>query len=294
MIYTIGHIYPTTDIDSVASSILACKYIKKKFNLDAKPMFIGTPNKYIKQIINKIGFNFPKEYILDNNDLVVLVDHNDPRFSINNTKFNKRIFGIIDHHKANYSNKVLRFKHIQYLGSCSTILYYLYIENNITINYKIAKLFYYSIISDTFNLKLDSTNKKDILAIKDLHIKFSALPKAKDVLDDLFYFYTSLNFKDRFEFDQKVVVIKNKLILFSNIIDLDKGMKDIDIENFFPKDYDLVVCVLINPKNNTGESQYFGKLAKYFKDRKYNILLSRKKYFIPYVQKKLCRLNEGD
>ncbi len=288
MIYVIGHIYPTTDIDSVASSILACKYIKKKYNLEAKPFFIGALDKSIKKIISQIKFMPPHNHRLKKDDLFVLVDHNNPVFSINRYD---NILGIIDHHEDNNIVTITKFKIIDVVGSCATIIYWLYKNNNIDLDYKDAKLFYYSIISDTFNLELDSVNKKDKLAIMELKMRFKNLPSVNKVLDDLFSSYKNMSLKNRINHDQKILEYKNKKILLINLISFGDHLELNKINKYIDFRFNLIVFVIQDIVYKTSKVQYFGELALYFKNETYNRLLSRKKYFVPHIKNILNNIN---
>ena len=49
--------------------------------------------------------------------------------------------------------------------------------------------------------------------------------------------------------------------------------------------------MILDLKNKTTDIYYFGKLSKYFINKKYNKLLSRKRYLVPFIEKKIDKLD---
>jgi manganese-dependent inorganic pyrophosphatase len=286
MIYITGHTFPTTDLDSIASSILIPKYIERKYNLKSKAIYFGSKNTALSKLIKSIGFDFPKNYKINNIDLFIFVDHNRPNLSIDTKRYTNRIFGIIDHHRDK-NTKYMKFKIIKKIGSCATIIYYLYKKNNIEISSKEAKLFYYAIVADTLGLAVDATRKQDRLAIAELIKKYKKLPSYSQVFKEVFFLNTKNSIKAKLLEDEKVTIYKNHTIVLSNIKTNGEPICVVDIKKYLKNKFDLNVIMILDLKNKTTAIHYFGKLAIYFKDNKYNKLRSRKRYLVPFIERKL-------
>lgn len=99
---------------------------------------------------------------------VILVDHNEYGQSADGLE-EAEIAEIIDHHKIGdiSTSLPITFRNVP-VGSTNTIVYYMYKENGIEIDYKIAGLMISGILSDTLMLKSPTTTKKDTDAVKDL------------------------------------------------------------------------------------------------------------------------------
>jgi manganese-dependent inorganic pyrophosphatase len=99
---------------------------------------------------------------------VILVDHNEYGQSSDGLE-EAEIAEIIDHHKIGdiSTSLPISFRNIP-VGSTNTIIYYMYKENNINIDRKIAGLMISGILSDTLMLKSPTTTKKDTDAVNDL------------------------------------------------------------------------------------------------------------------------------
>lgn len=97
---------------------------------------------------------------------VILVDHNESAQSI--TGLNQaEILEIVDHHKIGDLTTALpiNFRNMA-VGSSNTIIYQLFLENNIDIPKNIAGLMLSGILSDTLILKSPTTTPLDVEAVK--------------------------------------------------------------------------------------------------------------------------------
>ena len=289
MIYITGHIYPTTDLDSIASSILLPKFIKKKYNLESKAIYLGSKNTDLSKLITRLGFSFPKRYTLNKDDLFILVDHNLPTISIDTKGYKNRIFGIVDHHRDKQT-EYIKFKIIKKLGSCATIIYNLYKKNNIQINAREARLIYYAIIVDTLGLSVDATRKQDILTISELKAKYETLPSIEFVLSEVFNFNSNKSIKQKLLEDEKICTYKKNKIILSNIKTNGELINIESIKKYLKTNFHLNVVMILDLKNKTTDIYYFGKLSKYFINKQYNKLLSRKRYLVPFIEKKIDKL----
>ena len=163
--YIYGHINP--DTDAITAPIILAEFLRQKgSNKNIVPCRLGELNKETKFILERFQVDIP-QLITDPQeaDEVILVDHNNPSQSIDFEKAN--IVGLIDHHAITgfYTNEPINII-TEPLGCTSTILYELYISNNITIPQYIAQLMVSAIISDTLLLKSAITTQKDIDTLK--------------------------------------------------------------------------------------------------------------------------------
>lgn len=99
---------------------------------------------------------------------VILVDHNEYGQSADGLE-EAEIAEIIDHHKIGdiSTSLPISFRNIP-VGSTNTIIYYMYKENGVNIDKKIAGLMISGILSDTLMLKSPTTTKSDTEAVNDL------------------------------------------------------------------------------------------------------------------------------
>ena len=99
---------------------------------------------------------------------IILVDHNQLDQSIPGIE-EANIKEIIDHHNlgAIGTNVPINFRSMP-VGSTCTILYYLYLENNVEIPFEIAGIMLSAILSDTLIFQSPTTTEKDIEAANSL------------------------------------------------------------------------------------------------------------------------------
>lgn len=99
---------------------------------------------------------------------VILVDHNEPRQSINGIE-TANILEIIDHHRLDALKTNLPiFIDAEPLGSTCTIVHQLYLRNHITPDEETARILLTGIIADTLILKSPTTTAIDISSASSL------------------------------------------------------------------------------------------------------------------------------
>lgn len=96
-----------------------------------------------------------------NKKKVILVDHNELEQSADGLN-EAEIIEVVDHHKIGdiSTNSPINFR-IMTVGSTNTIIYHLYLENNVTIPIQIAGLMLSGILSDTLALTSPTTTSID-------------------------------------------------------------------------------------------------------------------------------------
>lgn len=284
MIYVVGHEYPKSDIDSVFSSILLSNFLENNSKCKTKPIRFNKKVKNIDLILQKLKFDYPKKYKVKDNDLFVLVDHNDLDQSLNHYNLSNKVWGIIDHHSDLHTVKPIEFNINKKIGATATIIYQLYKEKNIKITKKIAQLFVYAIISDTKNLLLETTTKKDIIALDELYSKFKLKDKSK-IFAEIYNFkdLNNMSCSKLLDNSYKFYNFNNSKIRISNInVDSSFNKQELVIDylkNNISKTYsefDLVVLSFKDFDIFKTKVFYFGKLKCYFKNYTYNFLRTRK------------------
>jgi manganese-dependent inorganic pyrophosphatase len=290
MIYVVGHEFPNTDIDSVFSSILLSNFIKQYYKLDSKPICLNNKNNAIYNILKKLKVDYPNKYTVQKEDLFALVDHNNLNQSLDNLNLKNKIFSIVDHHKDECIN-YLKFKIIKKYGCSATIIYELYDKYNIKITKKQANLFAYAIISDTKNLLLDTCTKKDIQILTELILNYK-LKSADNIFKEIndFKSKNEISIKKLLNEDLKIFYIKSYKIYIAGIDQDSSFSRKNDTLKYLKKEtsnFDLYCVCFRNLESITSELYYFGILAKYFKNKNYNQLKSRKKFIFPNIEKKI-------
>ncbi len=166
-----GHKNP--DTDTVMSSLILTDILKQEGD-DVKSCTLGQLNAETKYIINFLKVNQP-EIInkVENNQEVILVDHNELAQSVQNIE-SANIQMIIDHHRiGGFKTKLPIYMRCEPVGCTATILYKMYQEKNLVISKNIAYMIISAIISDTLLLKSPTTTDEDILVIKQLSQQFA-------------------------------------------------------------------------------------------------------------------------
>lgn len=99
---------------------------------------------------------------------VILVDHNQVSQSVDGLE-EANVVEIVDHHHLSTIDTAMPINfRLMPVGSTCTIVYQMYLENNLPINKKIAGLLLAAILSDTLLLKSPVTTKQDIEACHNL------------------------------------------------------------------------------------------------------------------------------
>ncbi|WP_425446885.1 putative manganese-dependent inorganic diphosphatase [Dethiothermospora halolimnae] len=119
-------------------------------------------NKYL-------GIITRRHILKPNKKEVILVDHNEYSQSVNGLR-EANILEIIDHHKLGdiKTTTPINFRNNP-VGSTSTIIFNMFMENDIKIDKNIAGILLSGIISDTLLLKSPTTTDIDRLAVKKLN-----------------------------------------------------------------------------------------------------------------------------
>lgn len=159
-----GHKNP--DTDSITSSMVMENLERKLGNKNAKAVRTGSVNKETKYVLDYVGLEAPE--LIDNlndNQEVILVDHNDAAQSADNIEHAK-VLKVIDHHAVNFTISSPLYYRAEPVGCTATVLYELYNEKRVEISNKIATLMLSAIASDTLVLKSPTTTEVDKNAVR--------------------------------------------------------------------------------------------------------------------------------
>ena len=164
--YIFGHKNP--DTDSITSSLVMANLEKKLGNEDAVACRLGNINKETEYVLNYLGIEAPEliESVEDGAN-VILVDHNNPKESIDNLD-NVNVLKVVDHHAVVLTTGYPLYYRAEPVGCTETVLYKLYRENKVEVDKTIATLMLSAIISDTLLLKSPTTTVEDIKAVEEL------------------------------------------------------------------------------------------------------------------------------
>ncbi|MFD2638869.1 manganese-dependent inorganic pyrophosphatase [Piscibacillus salipiscarius] len=166
-VLVLGHKNP--DTDSICSSI-AYATLKDKLGEQAEPVRLGELNEESKYALKYFQTKAPRMIsgVSEETERVILVDHNEKQQSaIDIDKV--KVIEVIDHHRiANFETSEPIYYRAEPVGCTATIIYKLFLENNVTVEKNVAGLMLSAIISDTLLFKSPTTTNQDIEIGKEL------------------------------------------------------------------------------------------------------------------------------
>jgi len=192
MLHIIWHKNP--DTDAICSALVAAEYFNE-IGQEATAYRLGELNRETEFVLKSIGVQAPTMIsTLEPGSDVVLVDHNAPTQSIDHLDTLK-VRSIIDHHLVeNLATKEpiqLRFDPI--CSTCS-ILFLMFVEQDLEMSDQTAKLILAGILSDSLAFKSPTTTAEDReiaeylaedLGIEDIQAYARAMFDAKSDLGDM-------------------------------------------------------------------------------------------------------------
>lgn len=166
-ILVFGHKNP--DTDTICSSIAMAELQRKITGKEVEAVALGEIRRETQYALDYFKVAAPRIIeTLEEGQPVILVDHNEFMQSADGIE-KAKIQMVVDHHKiANFETSEPLYYYAEPVGCTSTILYELFIRNNVEIKEEIAGLMLSAIISDTLLLKSPTTTKKDIEAVNEL------------------------------------------------------------------------------------------------------------------------------
>lgn len=154
--------YINPNMDGISLMYAYTELLNKKGE-QANYYFEGTMKKEVEIVLNKFNIKLNNINKIENDDKIVLVDTN---YLTELSKYVKKenIVEIIDHHNRESwldDNTDIKIQ-IELIGAAATLVAERFKNENIGISRESAILLYYGIISNTMNLKIKLTSKKDI------------------------------------------------------------------------------------------------------------------------------------
>lgn len=170
-IIVIGHKNP--DVDSIVSSLVFADFLKKTkkhilgfSSFKVKSARAGSLNKEVKFVLDY--FKQKPPVLINNlkNKDVVLMDHGEFNQSAKGIE-QANIVGVLDHHKLGGIKSISPiFYRNETVGSTSTIVAKMFLEDNLSFDKKTAGLLLAAILSDTLKLTLPTTTNEDKKIVK--------------------------------------------------------------------------------------------------------------------------------
>ncbi len=272
---------------------------------DIRPVMASKRHQYYPVLDENekyVGLISQRNYLNAHPKKVILVDHNERSQTVDGID-EVMLLEIIDHHRIGglQTMNPVYFRN-QPLGCTSTIIYQMFVENNVTIPKDIAGLLCSAIISDTLMFRSPTCTSIDeqvcltLAEIAGIDIEkyassmFNAGSKLKDKSDEeIFHQDYKVFSTDDFTFGMGQITSFNGEILTHLKPRLLEYMRTIYKE----KDVDMLFFMLTNIFTEDTELLYYGKdadllLAKAFKQEKVTggsitliDVVSRKKQVIP-------------
>ncbi len=237
-----------------------------------------------------------------NRKRVILVDHNEATQSVDGLE-EADVLEIIDHHKIGTitTNMPINFRNMT-VGSTNTIIYSMFLENNVPIPRNIAGMMLSGIISDTLKFTSPTTTEFDKYVANKL--KDIASIDIESYSQKMFKAGTNLNGKTLDEIineDIKVFEVNNKKVAISQIFTLNSEEVLNKKEEYISKideiktnrEYDIFLVCLTDIIED-GTYLLFNKSSRDIVSESFNIpnieqgtfikyVVSRKKQIIPQI-----------
>ena len=170
-VFVIGHISP--DLDAISSAVAYAEFLTKSdsYNgIEIIPVRAGEPNRETKYIFKKFGVEIPKhieEFNIEEDDVFILVDHNEGRQRHNLIPENQ-IVEVNDHHRIDVSFVDPVKMDVKPFGATSTLIYEHFGIYGVKASKKIEAILLSSILSDTQGLKSATTTETDVKTSKEI------------------------------------------------------------------------------------------------------------------------------
>lgn len=300
-----GHKNP--DTDTIMSAIVLENLEKKLGNDKVKAYRLGDINKETQYALKYFNVNEPELLTkVSEEDEVMLVDHNSSAQSVEGRE-KAKILKVIDHHNiTGIETGEPLFYLAMPVGCTCTILYYMYVMNNIEINPTMAGLMLSAIISDTLLFKSPTTTKKDeeaskkLAQIANVDINKYGLDMLKAGTDIGDYTPDQLINIDSKEFNTNGVKYQVAQINVASIEDALKRKEELEIAiDNFVKEHNIDLYILLITDILENNSQIIVKGEKVsIAEKAFNVTLednmaflngvvSRKKQVVPFIDKNI-------
>lgn len=300
-----GHKNP--DTDTIMSAMVLADLESKIGINKVKPCRLGNVNKETQYALDYLKIEAP-ELIqeLQEGQEVMLVDHNSFTQSAKGVE-KAKILRVVDHHKiSEFETSEPLYYTAMPVGCTSTILYDLYVVNNIDIEPKVAGMMLSAIVSDTLLFKSPTCTPKDeevakkLAEIANIDINTYGLDMLKAGTDLSDYTTEELINIDSKEFNTNGVKYQVSQINTACIEDVLKNKEEIEktINNFIQaNNIDMYVFMITDILENNSQIIVLGEKSE-IAEKAFNIklennmaflpgLVSRKKQIVPVIDKNI-------
>ena len=302
MIKIFGHKNP--DTDTVTSAIVLAD-LQNALGNAATAYRLGDLNKETAFVLEYFKVEAPELLTtVTDDDTVILVDHNEFAQSVDGIE-KATPYMVIDHHRVyGFNSAEPLFFRVEPVGCTATILYKMYLENNITIKPSIAGLMASAIVSDTLLFKSPTCTELD----KEVCLKLAQIAKIDIETYGLEMLKAGTNLSDLattelLRIDAKVFTMNDVSAEIAQIstVDIASVMErqreiEVEINNIISeKSLDLFVCVITDVMNSNSEAIALGNrtdlVEKAFATTLENNsaflpgVVSRKKQIVPPLEK---------
>ncbi|MGP4071230.1 manganese-dependent inorganic pyrophosphatase [Piscibacillus sp. B03] len=296
-----GHKNP--DTDSICSAI-AYANLKEKLGEQVEPVRLGEVNAESNYALTHFKVDAPRavEEVSKETEEVILVDHNEKQQSASDID-QVRVSEVIDHHRiANFETSGPLYYRAEPVGCTATIIYKLYLENNIEIDENIAGLMLSAIISDTLLLKSPTTTEQDKKVIHELaklanvdveEYGISMLKAGTDYSDQTVEELINLDSKEFTLSGKHVRIAQLNVVDPKDILEDQKKIEEVMRQNIDQQNLDLSVLMITDILNSDTAVLSIGRESHIIEDA-FNVSLegnvallkgvvSRKKQMVPQL-----------
>jgi len=266
MMKIFGHKNP--DTDTITSAIVLANLQNKIGNV-ATAYRLGELNKETTFALNYFNVEAPELLTsVDDDDTVILVDHNE--FAQSVTGIEKATpYMVIDHHRVSgFNSAEPLFFRVEPVGCTATILYKMYLENDVAIEPPMAGLMASAIVSDTLAFKSPTCTELDqevclkLAQIANIDIEAYGLEMLKAGTD-----LSDLSVKQLLTIDAKVFSMSGVGAEIAQIstVDIASVMErqteiEVEMNNIITeKSLDLFMCVITDVMNSNSQIIALGK-----------------------------------
>ncbi len=241
---------------------------------------------------------------------VILVDHNEKEQTVDGIE-DANIVEIVDHHKIGNltTNSPINFRNMT-VGSSNTIIYYMYIENQITIPKQIAGAMLSGIISDTLLFQSPTTTPLDKKAVLELEkiagvnyqkygyemFKAGSSLKGKTIDEVIFSDFKQFNYDD-INIGVGQIMTMDIESISNNIVEYQNALEKIAETDGYE-----IVCLFITDVIKNGSYIIFNEGSKDILMSSFRLdvlaqghyfdgIVSRKKQIIPVMLEYLNQIN---
>ena len=302
MMKIFGHKSP--DTDTIASAIVLAD-LQSALGNAATAYRLGDLNKETTFVLKFFKVETPELLtMVTDDDTVILVDHNEFAQSVDGIE-KATPYMVIDHHRVSgFNSAEPLFFRVEPVGCTATILYKMYLENNIAIKPFIAGLMLSAIVSDTLLYKSPTCTKLDkevclkLAGIAKIDIEAYGLEMLKAGTD-----LSDLTVSQLLSIDGKLFSLNGVVAEIAQIgtVDIASVMErqaeiEAEINNVIAeKSLDLFVCVITDIMNSNSQAIALGNrtdlVEKAFATTLENNsaflpgVVSRKKQIVPPLEK---------